>query len=70
MIIKNLSISTRTRHRKKFSKSNNIQNELNINEQESSENDENEQDQKSSDAEILDIESPYYEPLYQEFSDK
>ncbi|CAB4491114.1 unnamed protein product [Rhizophagus irregularis] len=55
---------------KKISKSNNIQNELNINKQESSGSDENEQDQKSSDAEILDIESPNYEPLYQKFSDK
>ncbi|GBB85438.1 hypothetical protein RclHR1_11980006 [Rhizophagus clarus] len=43
---------------------------FNINEQESSkDNNEDEQDQKSSDTEILDSESPGYEPIFQEFSD-
>lgn len=65
-----VSISTRTRHRKKFSRVENIQ-ILDINEQESSkDNNEDEQDQKSSDTEILDSESPGYEPIFQEFSDK
>ncbi|GES80966.1 transposase domain-containing protein [Rhizophagus clarus] len=64
-----VSILTRTRHRKKFSRVENIQ-ILDINEQESSkDNNEDEQDQKSSDTEILDSESPGYEPIFQEFSD-
>ena len=63
-----VSISTRTRHRKKYPQNINIQGS-NINERESS--DENIQSQRSSDIEILDIE-PFsdYESIFQESSDK
>jgi hypothetical protein len=65
-----VSISTRTRHRKKFSQIESIQ-ELDIYKQESSkDNNENKQNQKSSNIEILDSESPGYKPIFQEFSDE